>query len=225
VNPRHHLDASTVLGYAAGALSLELAIVAATHLAACAHCRRQLENAEQVGGILVEQQQPATAEDDHQQALRRAMLEHLSTPVPAGRVQAVRTEEQDPVPTDPDRLPVTLHPYFGASYRALRWRWISPGVQCIRAAGLNTLLLLKIAPSRALPAHGHDGTELTQILLGSYDDALGHFAPGDVADLDSETQHQPVTTAGAPCVCVSALDAPLRFSGWLASRLQPLFKL
>ena len=45
----------------------------------------------------------------------------------------------------------------------------------------------------------------------------------DVADLDPETEHQPVTSPGEPCICVAALDAPLRFPGWFARRLQPLF--
>ena len=53
----------------------------------------------------------------------------------------------------------------------------------------------------------------------------GQFAPGDIADLDSGVEHQPVTVPGTACICVSALDAPLRFPGWLAQRLQPLFKL
>ena len=73
-------------------------------------------------------------------------------------------------------------------------------------------------------AHGEANvSELTQILRGAYDDSLGHFAPGDVADLDSDVEHQPVTTPGVACICVSALDAPLVFSGWFARKLQPLF--
>ncbi len=63
------------------------------------------------------------------------------------------------------------------------------------------------------------------ILRGAYDDALGHFAPGDVADLDDAVEHQPVTAAGVHCICVAATDAPLRFSGWMARTLQPLFRL
>ncbi|PZQ21005.1 MAG: transcriptional regulator, partial [Stenotrophomonas acidaminiphila] len=46
-----------------------------------------------------------------------------------------------------------------------------------------------------------------------------------VADLDSDVEHQPVTVPGTACICVSALDAPLRFPGWFARKLQPLFKL
>jgi putative transcriptional regulator len=151
------------------------------------------------------------------------MLEQLEAPMPATAPPAPRSAPYE----DDDRLPAPLHPYFGPSYRALKWRWMAPGVHCIRATGTKsgTLLMLKIGPGRSMPVHSHGGTELTQILRGAYHDALGHFAPGDVADLDSDVEHQPVTVPGIACICVSALDAPLRFPGWLARRLQPLFKL
>ena len=84
-------------------------------------------------------------------------------------------------------------------------------------------MLLRIAPGSKLPLHSHGGNELTMILDGAYDDMLGHFGPGDVADLDGEINHQPVTSPGVPCICVAATDAPLVFSGWFARTLQPLF--
>ena len=104
---------------------------------------------------------------------------------------------------------------------------MAPGVHCIRSEGVGggNLFMLKIAPGKSMPLHSHGRSELTQILQGAYDDVLGHFGPGDVADLDSDVMHQPVTAAGVPCVCVAALDAPLRFPGWLARKLQPLVGL
>lgn len=222
MNPHHHLDPSTVISYAAGALAVEVATVAATHLETCAHCRARVDEAERIGGQLVEQQQPAVAAD-RLAPLRAAMLDRLDEALPPPPAPASRAAPYE----DDDRLPTPLHPYFGNSYRALKWRWMAPGVHCIRAPGTKTgtLLLLKIGPGRSMPVHSHGGTELTQILRGAYHDALGHFAPGDVADLDSDVEHQPVTVPGTACICVSALDAPLRFPGWLARRLQPLFKL
>lgn len=225
MTPRHHLDPSTLVSYAAGALPLELSVVVATHLDACAHCRRQSAAAESIGGLLLEQQYGAATPPP---ALRERMLERLDG-TGGTASSSVRAHPQadggDALPRDPDLLPAPLHPYFGTSYRALKWRWISPGVHCIRAAGTSTLLLLRIAPGKSMPLHGHGATEVTQILQGAYHDALGHFATGDVADLDSDIEHQPVTAPGVPCVCVSALDAPLRFNGWLARKLQPLFRI
>ncbi|MBW8373276.1 ChrR family anti-sigma-E factor [Stenotrophomonas sp.] len=224
MNPRHHLDPATVLGFATSTLAPEMSVVAAAHLEACAQCREQLRSAERLGGLLLEQQLAPPAEEQRQAALRQAMLGRLDAPAP----QPVAREGMERGCTgahDPDRLPSALAPHFGTSYRALKWRWMAPGVHCIRAPALPSLIMLKIAPGKCLPMHSHGNSELTQILRGAYDDALGHFAPGDVADLDSDVEHQPVTTPGIACICVSALDAPLVFSGWFARKLQQVFKL
>lgn len=230
MTPRHHLDSATVVAFAAGTLSPALAAVAASHLEACAHCRRQVQQGERLGGLLLEQQQPAHASPARHASLRQAMLAQLDEDVPVDAPASPLRDAIDgarELESDPDRLPLSLHAYFGESFSGLRWRWMGPGMHMIRAQGLQQgqLILLKIAAGKSMPIHSHGGSELTQILKGAYTDALGRFGVGDVADLDSEVEHQPVTVPGVPCICVSALDAPLRFPGWLARKLQPLFGL
>lgn len=221
--PRHHLDPATLVSHAAGALSPEMAAVADTHLEGCAYCRRQLADAERVGGSLLAQQQPGMEDPARGERLRADMLARLQQPLPPARPAADTAPARPPV----DALPRPLQPYFGKSWKALRWRWVAPGVHMIRApkASGDTLILLKIAPGKSMPVHSHRGSELTQILKGAYDDELGHFGPGDMADLDSDVEHQPVTSPGVPCICVAALDGPLEFRGWLARKLQPMVGL
>ncbi|NII53192.1 ChrR family anti-sigma-E factor [Luteibacter sp. SG786] len=218
MKPTHHLDDATVISYSSGALPAALAVVASAHLERCATCRDRLLDADRIGGVLMQQQrvEPPTEE------ARSAMLARLDIePAIAPEPPAGDMGEDH----DPDRLPHALHPWFGHSMRALRWRRVAPGVQRIRATGIGggDLMLLRIAPGSKLPLHSHGGSELTMILDGAYDDMLGHFGPGDVADLDGEILHQPVTSPGVPCICVAATDAPLKFSGWVARTLQPLF--
>ena len=224
MSPNHHLDGATVVAYAAGALSPAMAVVSATHLSSCSHCRTQLRHAEQLGGALLEQRQPGEADTSRREHLRAAMLRRLGE-VPVE--PALSMLARDASDADPDRLPAPLRPFFGDNFAALKWRWMAPGVHCIRSdsRGGDQLFMLRIAPGKSMPLHSHGRGELTQVLRGAYDDVLGHFAAGDVADLDCEVLHQPVTTPGVPCICVAALDAPLRFPGWLARRLQPLVGL
>ena len=92
MNPRHHLDPATLVSHAAGALSPEMAAVADTHLEVCAHCRRQLADAEHVGGVLLSQQQPVLPEPQRAERLREDMLARLGLPLPVAVVHA------DPVP-------------------------------------------------------------------------------------------------------------------------------
>ncbi|MCX7555543.1 ChrR family anti-sigma-E factor [Xanthomonadaceae bacterium JHOS43] len=222
MNPHHHLGHSTLLGYASGALPTAFTVVARAHLEDCSECRQNLRLAEDIGGQLLRQQEgealPATARDA---MLARLNAEPLPRPVAS-------THSRPTTPRhDPDLLPRALHPYFGERYSRLRWRLIGPGVHVIRAPQVrdSDLILLRSAAGRSIPMHTHGQNELTLILKGAYDDGLGHFAAGDVADLDCDITHQPVTAPGVPCICVAATDAPLQFSGWLARLLQPLFKL
>jgi len=217
MKPNRHLDDATLLGYSAGALPAALAVVAAAHLERCAECRAHLLDADQIGGVLMQQQRVDAPTED----ARVAILARLDAEPEAEQAVPIEVVEA----RDPDCLPRALHPWFGPSMRALRWRRVAPGVQRIRASGIDggDLMLLRIAPGSKLPLHSHGGSELTMILDGAYDDLLGHFGPGDVADLDGETLHQPVTSPGVPCICVAATDAPLVFSSWMARTLQPLF--
>lgn len=217
MKPKHHMDDATLLSYSAGALPAALAVVASAHLERCAECRERLLDADQIGGVLIQQQRVGAPADDARAAML-ALLEREPQSAPVTLpIEVVESR-------DPDRLPSALHPWFGNSMRALRWRRVAPGVQRILAQNITggDLMLLRIAPGSKLPLHSHGGNELTMILDGAYDDLLGHFGPGDVADLDGETLHQPVTAPGVPCICVAATDAPLKFSGWFARTLQPL---
>ena len=57
MNPHHHLDHSTLIGYACGALPTGFAVVARAHLDICRECRRHLRLAEGIGGQLLRQQE------------------------------------------------------------------------------------------------------------------------------------------------------------------------
>ena len=85
----------------------------------------------------------------------------------------------------------------------------------------SQLRLLRIAKGRNVPEHGHNGQELTLILRGAYQDEIGHFKAGDVADLDEHIEHQPRVVSDEDCICLVALEAPTRFKGWVSRAMQP----
>lgn len=220
MSPVHHIDDATLAAFSSGAMRMPLSVVVATHLGLCAACRARLLQADAVGGLLVQQQEPAALSA----GARDAVLARLDEGAPAPAA---------PVPTaaaathDPDVLPTPLQGYFGPRYSTLRWRMLVPGVHRVRAAGQGAdgLMLLRIAAGKSMPLHSHAGSEVTLVLKGAYRDELGRFGPGDLVDLDGDTLHRPVTEPGEPCICLAATDAPLRFPGRLARMLQPLFGL
>jgi putative transcriptional regulator len=95
----------------------------------------------------------------------------------------------------------------------------------LAVAGRGGLGLLKVAPGRVVPEHGHAGAELTLVLRGSFHDATGRYLPGDVADLDETVEHKPIADPGRECICLVASERPSRFRGLLARLLQPLHGL
>ncbi|WP_122314805.1 ChrR family anti-sigma-E factor [Pseudomonas cichorii] len=215
MSPVHHPDEATLVSYASGALSQAISLVTAAHLEQCAECRERVRHAERIGGLLMQQPRDNVVPLNG----RAAMLARLDEPQPSLAPEPV------PPAHEPDLLPVSLHAHFGRYLSKQPWKTLIPGVQRVRATGIEegNLMLLRIAPGVSMPLHSHESSEMTLVLQGSYHDELGEYRPGDVADLDSDTQHQPTAHTEEYCICVAATDSPLRFQGLIARILQPLF--
>jgi putative transcriptional regulator len=206
---RHHLDEATLMSFAAGSLPAALAAAAAAHVAMCARCRREVAMLESVGEALVAELAP--------QALARA-----EAPDPVGVVETGRRRKS--VMADGE-LPWPISQLVGGGgLDVVKWRWLGPGVwhHPLPIAGAGKLRLVKAAPRRAIPEHGHGGAELTLVLRGALRDVTGRYARGDVADLDETIEHKPVAEPGAECICLVASERPEEFRGRILRHLQRL---
>jgi putative transcriptional regulator len=215
MKPRHHPDDATILAYAAGAVTEGFSLIIAAHLAWCGRCRERLAEAEHLGGLLVERLETAPLRDvSFDEVWARVAAEATETPRPA----AGRPANRD--------IPAVLAPWLPDGLDGVRWRGVVPGVRQFPLSGVaserGAVRLLAIAPGTTLPHHGHQGSELTLVLRGSYADEIGRFGPGDLADLDPDVQHQPIADTAEPCICIVATDAPLRFGNLLGRVVQPL---
>ena len=54
---------------------------------------------------------------------------------------------------------------------------------------------------------------------------VGAFGVGDLEVADGDLEHTPTAGEEAPCICLAATDAPLRFQSLVPRLLQPLFKI
>jgi len=218
VNIRHHLDDATLLAFAAGSLSEGMSLLVASHIDRCTDCQARLQQAEAVGGALLEELAPV--------ALAPGALEQVLALLDS---DAGKPEERPaaPAPAQHADIPAPLAPYLKRSLDELDWRTLVPGVRQfdLRLGGPGATRLLRIAPGLSVPHHGHRGNEMTLILRGSYSDELGRFQAGDVADLDEQISHQPINDSGEDCICLIATDAPLRFSGLMGRLVQPFIGL
>jgi putative transcriptional regulator len=210
---KHHLPDSLLMAYSAGQLPEAFNLVVATHLSMCDECRAALGAFDAVGGALVETADAAAVSD----ASLAATLALIAAQKPVGDVRARRV----------GIFPGPLADYVGGDLDAVKWRSIGMGVRqaILPTAKGASVRLLHIPAGQAMPDHGHRGMELTLVLQGAFSDGTGRYNRGDV-DVETEaTQHTPVAEPGLACICLSATDAPLRFTSFVPRMLQPLFKI
>ena len=215
--PVHHPAEETLLRHAAGTLPGSRSLVVATHLPFCSACQASIRLGETIGGALLEEQ---SASDLAADALART-LARLDTPVSREAPAEAAVELAQDV-----RLPEVLR-----GLARPRWRWLAPGISRIavnvpgaagRADAREHAYLLRVAPGKSLPDHGHHGWEATCVLAGSFTDVTGTYGPGDVAETDGGVMHQPIAGMGEACICLIAWEGNLRMRGLFARMVQPL---
>lgn len=211
----HHATDKTLMRLAAGTLAAAPAIVVEAHLASCPNCRARVGEYEALGGALLEEEEPT--------ALSATSLND---------VLAMLDDEEEARPVVPPPLaPVEIEgiclPEALRGCVIGRWRWIGPGMKMSRVGVPQdpdaNLILLKVGPGRALPDHGHVGTEFTYIVSGSFSDGFGTFRPGDLAEMDEDVEHQPVVDKDGECICIAAMEGKMRFKNIIGRMLQPIF--
>ncbi len=208
-----HPDATTLMSFAAGSLAEPLAAVVAAHASVCPTCRAELADLDLLGAALLASPSLVAAGGTGETQLRMPTAADLETSQPR-RVDAG------------ERLPAPIALAYGLSFATIPWKRLGPGVWhhrlSLSEAADGDLRLLKIAPGRAMPDHGHGGTELTLVLDGAFSDATGNYTWGDVQDVGDDIEHKPLADASTGCVCLIASERPARFKGLMGRLLQPL---
>ncbi len=207
--PLHHIPDAMLAAAAADALTHPFALLVAAHVTLCDRCRARLEAHHTLGGLVLEGLAPAPVSPD---ARRRAL--------------AALDDATDAPPLQHDATyPAPISALVGRA--GPRWQPIGPGArQAILWSGdTGSVRLLSVRPGRAIPEHTHRGLELTLVLAGAFADESGVFRAGDFEVADATLQHTPRATDDGTCLCVTATDARLRFSGFLPRLLQPLFRV
>ncbi|HXD45816.1 MAG TPA: ChrR family anti-sigma-E factor [Pseudolabrys sp.] len=207
----HHPATDTLASYASGSLDTARRLVVASHLERCAACRRTVGDFEAVGGAMLEDLPPAPMGED-------ALAQVLA------RLDAVAPEPAAGTMNAHADLPACLRSCTLGS-----WRWIGRGLKVrpimLPQAGGTRLFLLKGAPGARLPHHVHTGEEFAAVLTGVYTHEGGRFGPGDFDEADETTEHTPVVTADAECICLIALEGRVRMTGLAGALLNPFVRI
>ena len=206
----HHTPDAMLAAYAAGSLPHAYALVVATHVSICLDCRAAFEAHQAAGGAILEGigQEPLT------ESLTSRTMALLDAPF----AQDIACRRAGIYPGPVMQALKGMPP---------RWKSLGLGVRQSILASDNegSVRLLYIPPGQAVPDHSHNGLELTLVLQGSFSDATGRFRVGDLEVADQTLEHTPVADPGAPCICLAATDAPLRFNALVPRLLQPFFRI
>lgn len=226
----HHPDDLTLLDYAAGSLGLAQALAVSVHLGFCSQCQDQLRKLNALGGVLLEETKPASvgANDDQTPEQSDSQAEELDKSFEAlmARIEA------EPANASPKQETVGFHNplerYLPAPLDELDWQQQTREIAKFDLTnvvdmGSARVALQKIKAGAKVPVHTHRGNELTVVLKGGFSDELGVYHAGDYIARDPSHKHSPTALQNEDCVCLTVLDAPMKFTGPLMRWLNPLF--
>lgn len=212
---KHHPKPETLAAFASGALDEAMSVVIAAHLEHCDDCVLAVRDFEALGGARLESLEPV--------ALSADAIDRFWSAIDADRGSLKQTADLPPEKVRP------LSAYLKGGIDAIEWKPVAPGMaQHVLAADgyrKGVLRLLRIDPGTRMPKHTHGEEELTLILRGAYEDEIGVFQAGDLADLDGEATHSPCAIGEEPCICLIATNGPLSFKGFVGKVIQPFVGL
>jgi len=212
-----HPDSTYLMEYAAGSLSLAPGIAITTHLQFCDHCRRTIDNLQEIGGELLD----SSASTPVSETLLDAVLDRIDNDV---QLEAPRNTSKTgiPLPDEVDKnidelaqsVPVYIQRFLPEG--KLNWRFLSPSLKVAAISvgeAIHELAFHKIKAGGKAPEHDHRGTEITVVLKGSFSDEDGIYQPGDFMVRQAGDIHQPIAAQNEECICLSVLAAPIRLTG------------
>ena len=189
---RHHPSDETVLAYANGSLTPALSLIVGAHADGCGTCREPVRLAQTLGGLFLYSLPPS----EMNTGALAGVLRRLDGPEERTEPPARRS----PLALD---LPPSLH---GQAIGPKRWLapgiWVSPILKD-RMHGTRAYLI-GAAAGKALPHHGHNGIELTQVLQGEFFDGSTRYGTGDFLEADGGHEHHPLVGSGRECICAIA---------------------
>lgn len=207
-----------LMRYAAGNLSPAPALVVACHLAMSPTSRRFALGLEAVGGVLLDDGPivPLSA------GLFERTVEKLNR-------SAERPERVALVPDEAANDRSMAMPAPLARRSIGRWKWLGPGMHYAPVEmpedPEHNLVLLRVPPGRNMPEHSHSGEEVTLVLKGAFHDESGRYGVGDLILEDEKTSHAPRVDADGECLCLAAIEGPMRIKGVIGRLIQPFIGL
>ena len=205
IMPVHLVPEDILAEYASGATSPAVSLLVAAQLTHSPEGRRIVRDYEELGGAMLEDEEPAEVADD---ALDAVMSEIGEAP------DAAPAPRADDAATSPLPAPVMAH--VGVPFDQIAWKFRLPGVAAYDLEGFGDdekVQLLRARPGASIPQHTHEGVEMTLVLQGCLEDGGVAYRKGDVAINDEDDDHRPRVRGDEMCYCLIVQRGDLHFTG------------
>ena len=221
---KYHPNINTLTEYAAGSLGTAAAIAVSAHMHFCHQCHKQVQNLQLIGGTILDRNIPAADVDS---AVLDSLLQRLDD-MDSPPEKTTRNETRGP-DSEPGLfgLPPVVAKLVGTPSQ-LKWKTLTKSLQIARLATGQTeaeVSLHKIAAGGKVLEHDHRGQEYTLVLKGSFSDENGIYQPGDFLLKQPGDVHKPYASANRDCICLTVVEAPVRFTGFWGKVLNPFLRL
>ena len=212
---KHHPSRAMLVDFSAGNLGTAESICVSAHLHFCDQCRNELMRLDQVASQLMTEAEPQTIDED----LFDSVMSKIDA-LPEGPTKVEIEEKSD--------FPHTVAKLINETESAPNWRRMSSSVDVARfQTGQNKfeVALHRICAGGKTPHHGHNGTEFTVVLKGSFSDEQAVYSEGDFLLRGPGDEHQPMGAQNGECICLSALAAPIKLSSPLGFLIKPWLRI
>lgn len=245
-----HPDIHWLTEYAAGNLPLSQALCISVHLNFCPQCRQEIEQLNSLGATIFSgsasndfESIAATHEQSHSPSASEAIPDTLRS-----KVLGLIEEQENPVQSPYTAMPAHIATSVAANEAAnqdstlpgcldkltpeglsqLHWKKLSTSLSVARLSAGDTereVALHRIKAGGGVANHDHKGREVTVVLTGSFSDQHGLYQPGDFLVKEPGESHQPKASAHSECICLSVLEAPVKFTGPVTRMINPFLRI
>ena len=214
--PTHLPPTELLADYAHGAASPGVSLLVATHLTYAPESRATVDALENVGGVLLADEQPV--------AMAASALDDVMAKLDAKGGSSFRETVATVTAEGEAWMPATLREALGIGSGDIPWRFRLPGVSEYDLPGFEGehVSLLRARPGCGIPQHTHEGAELTLVLSGAMADGGMVYEVGDVAVNSEADDHCPRIVGEGTCYCLVVMDGRLRFTGTFSRALNIL---
>jgi len=214
----HHPTDETLFKYVTGQYDTAYNLVLASHVSQCVCCQNTVAVHQEMGGEVLRHQAPTK--------MKRSAMDLLDQPSTGEPIvfERFKTDRSESFGIS---TPNILSRYLESGLDDIKWQRLTKDLKqyVISVSGKATVRLLWMAPGKAVPAHGHQGEEMTYVLSGGYYDGDEAYTEGDLHIADHRSPHVPTAMEDKPCLVLAATDQPLVFSNIIPRLFQPFYKI